>query len=130
MMGHNLSKSSSKVIVLSNLEVNKLFYHQISSDYFSPQGVVQECRVKKYSELWGCVPLNVDYPHTENICGTNIKKNGRPILVGRFSVTVPVKTVCCWPTVTTSHALSVLRDRQRGGGHNFDSFCGKCVCSK
>ncbi|GIY71229.1 uncharacterized protein CDAR_540691 [Caerostris darwini] len=65
--------------------------NQISSDYFSPQGVVQECRVKKYSELWGCVPLNVDYPHTENICGTNIKKNGRPILLMLFSVTVPVQ---------------------------------------
>ncbi|GFY65957.1 hypothetical protein TNIN_378341 [Trichonephila inaurata madagascariensis] len=36
-------------------------------------GIVQKCRADMYNELWGCVPLNVDYPHTYSICRNDYK---------------------------------------------------------
>ncbi|GFU95258.1 uncharacterized protein TNCV_4308571 [Trichonephila clavipes] len=36
-------------------------------------GIVQKCRADMYNELWGCVPLNVDYPHTYSICRNDFK---------------------------------------------------------
>ncbi|GFU95325.1 uncharacterized protein TNCV_4309241 [Trichonephila clavipes] len=37
-------------------------------------GIVQKCRADMYNELWGCVPLNVDYPHNYSICRNDFKK--------------------------------------------------------
>ncbi|GFT62719.1 uncharacterized protein NPIL_577491 [Nephila pilipes] len=36
-------------------------------------GIVQQCRANMYDELWGCVPLQVDYPHTYSICNSDFK---------------------------------------------------------
>ncbi|GFS80952.1 uncharacterized protein NPIL_62591 [Nephila pilipes] len=43
-------------------------------------GVVQQCRANMYNEKWGCVPLNIDYPHNYTVCKNNFK-----------NVTVPVE---------------------------------------
>ncbi|XP_055932993.1 uncharacterized protein LOC129963015 [Argiope bruennichi] len=41
----------------------------------SQTGVVQECRAKRYKEQLGCVPIKVDYPHTDSICGALVGTN-------------------------------------------------------
>ncbi|CAL1283103.1 unnamed protein product, partial [Larinioides sclopetarius] len=42
----------------------------------SQTGVVQECRARRYNEQLDCVPIKVDYPHTNSICGTEVESNG------------------------------------------------------
>ncbi|GBN31772.1 hypothetical protein AVEN_169556-1, partial [Araneus ventricosus] len=41
----------------------------------SQTGVVQECRARRYNEQLDCVPIKVDYPHTNSICGMLMGKN-------------------------------------------------------
>ncbi|XP_054718986.1 uncharacterized protein LOC129228332 [Uloborus diversus] len=36
-------------------------------------GIIQECRVNSSYKNAGCIPVTIDYPHTYNVCKTDVE---------------------------------------------------------